>query len=68
MHNEKVEERKSISALLNTEETNSEEDLCIEEPSTSKMNYQNELHQCLDEASKNKGTELISSERTKEVR
>jgi hypothetical protein len=39
MHNEKVEERKSISALLNTEEKNSEEDLCIEEPSTSKMNY-----------------------------
>jgi hypothetical protein len=35
----------SISALLNTEEEkNSEEDLCIEEPSTSIMNYQNELH------------------------
>jgi hypothetical protein len=30
----------SISALLNTEEEkNSEKDLCIEEPSTSKMNY-----------------------------
>jgi hypothetical protein len=58
----------SISALLNTEEEkNSEEDLCIEEPSTSKMNYQNELHQYLDEASKNKGNELISSERTKEI-
>ncbi|CAH1367900.1 unnamed protein product [Tenebrio molitor] len=55
-------------ALLNTEEEkNSEEDLCIEEPSTSKMNYQNELHQYLDEASKNKGNELISSERTKEI-
>jgi hypothetical protein len=52
--------------ILNTEEEkNSEEDLCIEEPSTSKINY---IHQYLDEASKNKGNELISSERRKEVR
>jgi hypothetical protein len=51
--------------ILNTEEEkNSEEDLCIEEPSTSKINY---IHQYLDEASKNKGNELISSERTKEI-
>jgi hypothetical protein len=51
--------------ILNTEEEkNSEEDLCIEEPSTSKINY---IHQYLDEASKNKGNELISSERRKEI-
>jgi hypothetical protein len=57
LRTKRLSQKEQTLIVEQLQEKNSEEDLCIEEPSTSKMNYL-----------KNKGNELISSERTKEVR